>query len=327
MFRNLTIFRFPPTAIPPGMLEPVERNEGASFSIDPPFIEQSLRDCALRPVGPLELSSRGFVSPYGRDHAMLTQRVGDVIAISVGGEDKILPGSVVNEALAKKLAEIEQREGRKPGGRTRKRLKEEIVTDLLPRALVKPSRVDAYLDLSLNLLVVDTASRKQAESVASEIRRALGSFPAMPLNAEVAPRAVLTDWVLGAAQSLDLGARTPDGLFLGDSATLKDPADKGATVRVTGQDLGADEIGEHYKAGKQVTRLALTYEDRVSFTLDEDLVIRKFKLLDGATDQLESTERDDLAAELDARLALLSGEVRRLFVVLEKALRLSKAEA
>jgi recombination associated protein RdgC len=60
--------------------------------------------------------------------------------------------------------------------------------------------------------------------------------------------------------------------------------------------------------------------------LGEDLVIRKLKFLDGAVDQLESTERDDLHAELDARFALFSGEVRRLFLTLEPALKLSKAE-
>jgi recombination associated protein RdgC len=88
-----------------------------------------------------------------------------------------------------------------------------------------------------------------------------------------------------------------------------------------------DEIGKHLEAGKQVTRLALTLDDHVSFVLGEDLVVRKFKLLDGAVDQLESTDRDDLRAELDARFALMSGEAKRLFAVLEKALKLSKAEA
>jgi recombination associated protein RdgC len=61
--------------------------------------------------------------------------------------------------------------------------------------------------------------------------------------------------------------------------------------------------------------------------LGEDLVVRKFKLLEGAVDQLESTERDDVRAELDARFALMSGEFARLFAVLEPALRLSKIDA
>ena len=67
-------------------------------------------------------------------------------------------------------------------------------------------------------------------------------------------------------------------------------------------------------------------DDHVSFVLGEDLVVRKFKLLDGAVDQLESGEREDVAAELDARFALMASEFRRLFAVLESAFRLSKAD-
>jgi recombination associated protein RdgC len=167
--------------------------------------------------------------------------------------------------------------------------------------------------------VVDTSSRKTAESVASELRQALGSFPALPLNAEVAPRSVLTGWIAGEP--------LPEGLSLGDECELKDAADKGAVVKCQRQELQGDEIAKHLEAGKQVTRLALTLDDHVSFVLGEDLVIRKFKLLDGAVDQLESTERDDVRAEMDARFALMAGEVKRLFSVLEPALKLSKADA
>ena len=121
---------------------------------------------------------------------------------------------MVNDLLAKKLADIEQKEGRRPGGRMRKRMKEDLVHELLPRAFVKPSRIDALLDLEHGFLAVDTASRKQAEAVASEIRRALGSFPALPLNAEVAPRSILTGWIAGEP--------LPSGFSLGEECELKD---------------------------------------------------------------------------------------------------------
>lgn len=298
-FRNLTLFRFP-------------------ASLDLNDLDAQLVPCALKPVGPLELSSRGFVSPFGRDGEALAHRVADAAWLSVGSEDKILPGAVVNDLLSRKLAEIEEKEGRKPGGRARKRLKEDLVHELLPRAFVRPSRTDALLDLEHGLCVVDTSSRKNAENVVSEIRKALGSFPALPANAEVAPRSVLTGWIAGEA--------LPEGLSLGDECELKDAADKGAVVKVQRMELQSDEIARHLEAGKQVTRLALVLDDHVSFVLGEDLVLRKFKLLDGAVDQLESTERDDLRAELDARFALMAGEVKRLFSVLEPALKLSKAE-
>ncbi|MDQ3618426.1 MAG: recombination-associated protein RdgC, partial [Pseudomonadota bacterium] len=103
--------------------------------------------------------------------------------------------------------------------------------------------------------------------------------------------------------------------------------EQGAVVKCQRMELQGNEINQHLESGKQVTRLALNLDDHVSFVLGEDLVGRKFKLLDGAVDQLESSERDDTRAELDARFALMSGEVKRLFVVLEKALKLSKAEA
>ena len=298
--RNLTLFRFP-------------------TSLDLSDLDTHLEQTRLKPVGPLELSSRGFISPFGRDGEALSHRIGDALWLTVGSEDKLLPSSVVNDLLQKKLAELEQREGRKPGGRTRKRLKEDLVHELLPRAFVRPGRTDALLDLEHGLCVVDTSSRKSAENVVSEIRHALGSFPALPLNAEVAPRAVLTGWIAGEP--------LPDGLSLGDECELKDAADKGAVVKCQRQELAGEEIAKHLESGKQVTRLALTLDDHVSFVLGEDLVLRKFKLLDGAVDQLESTERDDLRAELDARFALMAGEVKRLFSVLEPALKLSTADA
>lgn len=298
-FRNLTLFRFP-----------------TAHSFDD--LDTGLAECALKPVGPLELSSRGFISPFGRDSQVLAHRVGDTVWLAIGGEDRLLPASVVNDLLSRRIEEIERKEGRRLGGRARKRLKEDLITELMPRAFIRPSRVDALLDLGHGIVAIDSSSRKVAENVVSEIRRALGSFPAMPLNAEIAPRAVLTGWIAGDP--------LPEGLTLGDECELRDPADKGAVVKCQRHELQSEEIGKHLEAGKQVTRLALTLDDHVSFVLGEDLVIRKFKLLEGAVDALESTERDDLRAELDARCALMAGELKRLFAVLEPALKLSKAE-
>lgn len=288
-------------------------------SLDFTQLEELLPEAALKPVGPLELSSRGFISPFGRGEEGLSHRIGDAIWLSVGGEDKILPGAVVNDQLQKKLKEIEQKEGRKPGGKTRKRIKDDILQELLPRAFVKPSRTDALIDLELGFIAVDASSRKTGENVVSEVRRALGSFPALPLNAEVAPRSVLTGWIAGEP--------LPEGLSLGEECELKDAMEGGAVVKCQNQELQSDEIAKHLEAGKQVTKLALVLDDHVSFVLGEDLIVRKLKFLDGAVDQLENTEHDDLRAELDARFALMAGELKRLFLVLEHALKLSKVES
>ena len=300
-FRNLTFFRFSPAL--------------ASVFAE---IDARLEDARLRPVGPSELSTRGFVSPFGRDEPALSHRVGDALWITLGGEERLLPSAVVNDALGRRIAELEEKEGRKLGGRARKRLKEDLVLEMLPRAFVRPLRTQASLDLKHGFLAVDSSSRKQAENVVSELRTALGSFPALPLNAEASVRAVLTGWLAGEP--------LPAGLALGDECELRDPVDGGAVVRCTKHELRNDEIGKHLEAGKQASRLGLVLDDHVSFVLGEDLVVRKLKFLDGALDQLEHADEDGRRAELDARFVLQSGEVRRLFLLLEQAFKLSKAD-
>lgn len=298
--RNLTIYRFPTT-------------------LDTCTLDAGLAECALKPVSTLELQSRGFIPPLGGDTEALVHTVGTAMWLAIGTETRLLPGAVVNSHVQAKLDEIEEKEGRRPGGRTRRRIKDDVITELLPRAFVQPGRVDAYLLPALGLLAIDTASRKVADSVVSDIRRALGSFPALPLSAEVAPRSVLTGWLAGEAM--------PEGLALGDEAELRDALDQGAKVRVSAMELAENaEIDKHLQSGKQCTRLAVTLDDHISMVLGEDLTIRKFKLLDGAVDSLENTEREDLKAELDARFALLAGELARVFAVLEPALKLSKVE-
>jgi len=229
-FGNLTFFRFPTTT---------------DFS----EVDTLLPHAVLKPVGPLEMTSRGFISPFGREEKeVFSHRIGDALWLTVGGEEKLLPNSVVNDLLEQKLEEIEEKEGRRPGGRERKRLKEDLLHEMLPRAFVKSSRTDTFLDLKHGFVVVNTSSRKTGENVMSDIRGLLGSFPAMPLNAEVAPRTILTAWIAGEP--------LPEGLSLGEECQMKDPVEGGAEVTCKKQELrrsrqapGRRQAGDQAGAG------------------------------------------------------------------------------
>lgn len=291
-FRNLTLFRFP---------EGIEKRFRK--------LDAQLGEHALRPCGPLELQTRGWVSPYGRGEEMFALEQGPLALLALGGEDKLLPTAVINQHVADKVEELEQQRGRPIGARERRKLKDDALTELLPRALARPSRLSGYLDLAQGWLVVDTSSRKAAEGFVSALRTAIGSFPAVGLEPEESPRALMTEWMID--------AKLPAGFALGDECELKDPADNGAIVRCRRQDLAADEMREHLSSGKQVTQLALTFEERMRFVLDDTLTVRKFKLLDIAVEQLDKGDRDSAKAELDARFALLAGEVARLLAAIE----------
>jgi recombination associated protein RdgC len=294
LFRNLTLFRFSPRV-----------------ADDLDNIEEALDEHRLRPCGPMEMSTRGFISPLGRDAETLTHAVGSNVLLAIGGEDKLLPSSVVNEELSRKVRQIAEDEGRKVSGRERKKIKEELMDQLLPRAFVRPSRHMAYADRKNGWLVLDTSSRKAAENSLTAIRDALGSFPATPLAPEHAPRQLMTDWLSG--------GELPAGLTLGDECELRDPANaSGAVVRCRRQDLESDEIKEHLRGGKQVFQLGLNFDERMGFVLGEDLVLRKLKFFDVVTDELDNAQTDSAAAELDARFALMALELERLFGKLEE---------
>lgn len=330
--RNLTLFVFPKKSAE-GWFAAKEVCGEASFELGPPTAAEALHAARLKPVGPLEMAAIGFVPPLGghspaeREDALgesLYRRVGDCVWVSIGIQQKLLPASVVNAQLAEKLAAIEQREGRRPTARARRRMRDELIAEMLPRALVKPSRIDAWLDLQRGLLVVDTPSRKRAETVASELRRAFGSFPALPVNCEEAPRSVLTSWLVeGTGPFWDFN-RLPL-LSIGDLAHLADPTDHG-TVRIADQELRGEEVSSHLLAGKKVTRLRILLDDTLQVDVGDDMVLRGLRILDGATASIEEQEHDDMAAELDARFALASGLVGLLTDALAEAFRWSKAE-
>ena len=286
-FRNLTLFRF---------AEKLPRSLK--------HLPSALDEHRLRPAGPMELATRGFVSPFGRESEELTHQIGAFILTTIGGEDRLLPSVVVNEELAAKVRAIAEKQGRRVGAKERKQLKEDVISELMPRAFIRPSRLSAYLDAEQGWFVVDTASRKAAEEAVNQFREAVGRFPAVPAAPEESPRTLMTDWLIR--------GKVPKGLVLSDECELRDPAESGAIVRCRRQDLESDEVREHLKSGKQVFQLGFEFDGRVGFVLGEDLVVRKLRFLDSVQDELGEDTAESAKAELDARFALMSLELRRL---------------
>src|ERR1700752_352239 len=113
-FRNLTLFRF-------------AENLPRSLKKLPSALDEH----RLRPCGPMELATRGFVSPFGRDSEEMTHQIGAFILTTIGGEDRLLPSVVVNEELAARMAKIAAKDGRRIGAKERKQLKEDVISELL----------------------------------------------------------------------------------------------------------------------------------------------------------------------------------------------------
>lgn len=183
------------------------------------------------------------------------------------------------------------------GGKSRTRLREEIIQTLLPKAFIRPSRFLGYLDLKNGWLLIDSVSKRIVDAYVGLLRETLPDFSALPLDPQESPRAVMTQW---------LRADLPKNVNFGDECEFQDPENTRATIRCKSQIIDSKEIKAHLVKGNQLSKLSLFMEDKVSFLLSEDLTVRKLRLLDIIIDELEKDRADNIEQELDARFALLS---------------------
>jgi len=90
--------------------------------------------------------------------------------------------------------------------------------------------------------------------------------------------------------------------------------DDGAIVRVKNQDLIGEEIKSHLDADKYVVKVALEWDESLSFILCDDLAIKRVKFFDVIHEQNDDIDSDDVIAKLDADFALMSGELNRFII-------------
>jgi recombination associated protein RdgC len=261
-------------------------------------LDNALATKPARPCGNQEMSTYGFIPPLGKgEDAPLVHCSSGYLLIAARKVERILPGSVVREALKEKVDAIEAEQLRKVYKKERDQLKDDLIQELLPRAFSRSRTTYAAIMPREGLIVIDTTSAKQAEDLLSTLRECLGSLPVRPVTVKIAPSATFTDW-------LKQQQAAPDFHVL-DQALLRDTHDDGGSITAKHQDLTGDEIQVHLSAGKQVTKLAVGWQDKLSFVIDDGLAISGLRFDGLLQDQAEQDGGDDALAQQDASFVLM----------------------
>lgn len=284
-------------------------------AIDAEGLEQQLSARRFHPCGPLQTASLGWHPPLGERTQALSHAANGCIALCARRQERLLPSTVVSEALDERVTEIEEREARTVGRRERRQLREEVMLDMLPRAFTRSRQIHAYLDPVAGWMVVDAAGEKGAEELVGLLRETLGSFRVRPPRTKNPPPATMTHWVATGA--------LPEGLVLGDVCELRDARDERALARCSGQDLGAEEIATHLRAGKEVVKLDLQWREQLEFLLQEDLSLRRLRFAEALLDEAREPDIEDEAARFDAEFAIMALQLRELIEYLDQLFELA----
>ncbi|MFV5212549.1 recombination-associated protein RdgC [Azonexus caeni] len=301
-FKNLQIYRLP-----------------TPWAIDLAKLDEQLARGEFTRCPSNQPMSRGWVSPRKDGALIYANNRQWLIALAV--EQRLLPSSVVNETAQERAEQIADQQGYPPGRKQMKEIKERVTEELMPRAFTRKRSTFVWIDPQNGWFVVDAGSPAKAEEVIEHLRHCLDEFPLKALHTQLSPQSAMADWLAG--------GEAPAGFTVDRDCELKSVAEEKAAVRYVRHPLG-DEVGaeikSHLAAGKLPTRLALTWDERISFVLTEKLEIKRLAFLDILKEEAEkSAEHAD--EQFDADFALMTGELVRFLPQLVEALGGEQVEA
>lgn len=282
-FKNLLLYR---------LVEP--------FNFSAEEFNLKLKENTFYPCPRTEKFSAGWVSPYGSENDLYIHSMKGFYLFAFCKEEKLLPATVVREELNKKIAELERREDRPIYKKEKTELKEQVIMTLRSQAFSRKKLTFAYLDVNSNYLLIDTSSRNKAEEICSYLRKSLGSLKLSLPVTKSQPETIMTSWLVQKQQLQNFRVE--------NNCDMLDPKQKSAMIKCKEQDLNADEIIRHLHTGKQIAKLALNWESKISFEFCDDLTIRKIKFLDLLKEQHEENKKRSPEEQLDTDFAIMTGE-------------------
>ncbi|RSK77890.1 recombination-associated protein RdgC [Pandoraea apista] len=281
-FRNLQIFRI------------------AEWTLSANDLIERLNKHAFREPSTMEFHTVGWSAP--REGGELAHVVNRQILMSLRTEKKLLPASVINQVTRAKAADLEEQQGFKPGRKQMNELKEQVTDELLPRAFGIRRDTRLWIDPVNRWLVIDAASDSKAYDVIALLLKSIDTGIAR-VQLNDAPVAVMTSWLAA--------NEAPGGFSVDQDVELRSNSNEKAAVRYVHLPLDGEDIRRHIQSGKRTTRLAMTWNDRISFVLTDAFAIKRVAPLDILKDAADPTAEGE-AEKFDADFLLMTGELNRL---------------
>lgn len=278
------------------------------LKVDVEELAEKMPDFKSTPCSGSDIKKSGWIETVKGSEELPYSSNGQTL-LTMLTEEKMLPSSVIKEEVEKKIERFEEREGRKPKKTEKDSFKDEVIQELLPRAFSRYNQTKIWINNAKKVIMVEAGSAKKAEDALALLRKTLDSLPVTPFSTETPIEITLTSWIKEQV--------IPDGFTVLDEAELKAVLE-GGVLTSKKEDLFSDEIKQHIEAGKVVTKLALDWQEKVSFAISEDGLIKKIKFADAIKDKNSDIDKEDKAQRFDADFVLFTSTLSDLFDEIQK---------
>lgn len=277
-------------------------------------IEEALAKMLFRPLEKQQRLSEGFVSPVSVLPAdELTYTINQCVFFAYRSDEKVIPKSAINQLVAAKAKEIEEKEQRKVCRKERKLLQEQVLDEVTPNALPKQSLLRGYFDLRQRMLVVDSTSPKKLEELHGHLRSNLfisngGGIAFQPLNVNATMSTVMSCWLLE--------GYTPSNFSIDDEGEIIAAGGEGAQIKIAKQDMEASDITQLLQAGRVVRKLAMTWNDRIGFVVATGFNLSKLHWHEKVELRIAEAGSETAEDRRDASMTIMTGDLRELVYAL-----------
>ncbi|GAV20283.1 recombination associated protein RdgC [Mariprofundus micogutta] len=271
------------------------------FKLDAQKLHVVLATRKSRACGQMEMAAQGWTEPLGHNGQMLVHQTDGNLMLCLRREDKVLPASLVKEQVELQVMQIEQEAGRLVGRKERSDIKDSVLQELMPRALVKTSLTYAAILPKQGWFIVNAASAKKAEELIEYLRKTLGTFNVVLPSTDDSLEAAMTEWLVN-DHSL------PSAFTLEDACEMRSSNENQGVIRCAHVEIASDDVRAHVRNGYRVKKLAMNWQERLSFVLNEDLSIKRMRFDSAILDEAGEAG-DDEVTRFDADFAIMAAEL------------------
>lgn len=263
---------------------------------------------AFEPCGPTQEKSVGWVPPRGEDHGALIESVNGQVVIKLMTEVRKVPSQTLADEVKRRADDIETTTGRKPGKKEKREIADDAKLALLPMAFTARSATTVIIDPASKLVLVDSTTTGKVDEVLTALVKSVDGIAISQIATNTSPSSAMAMWLMT--------KESPNSFTVDRECELKASDESKAVVKYGRHPLDIDEVAQHIAQGKIPTKLALTWNDRVSFVLTSSMQLKKLAFLDCVFENRGDTEAD----AFDADVCIVTGEMSSLFVNLVEVL-------